>query len=681
MRRNGDLMEFIFGGEKGRENSQIVFVLNLDEPCDTMRLAAADCYQVFTDGKFRAYGPERTAAGYARPRTLDVSGAKEIRVAVIAQNVETYQWDKQEPFFGAELFRGERLVYKSGDFKAYIDKKRIVDMPRYSLQRGFSEGYDLSHLGLVEVETYSAPAPRLIEGIGERSDYRALPFSYVGEKEFDGFEKVIDIWWEEMVSPDRFGVQKNFVEETQSGYTELNFELENEHSGFLRFDIEAEDDVKLFVLFEEVNKPRWVFRRNYCNEFIILRAPRGHYSLMTAEPYAMKYLKILRKGNAKVVPTLVRYENDRANAVTLKADEKTERIFAAAHRTFCQNAVDIFTDCPGRERAGWLCDSYFTAKAELLFTGKNDIERAFLENFIIAKTPELDPRMLPMCFPAEHAREGKYIPNWAMWYVIELKDHLDRTGDPVLIKRARERVYGLIDFFARFKNEDGLLEDLESWVFLEWSISNDAEYVKGVNYPSNMLYAYMLDAAAAMYKDDALASEAEAMRRKILELSFNGRFFCDNATRADDGRLVRRDDHVSETCQYYALFTGLSAGREFEERIKNEFGPLRTTAYPEIGRSNMFIGNYLRFFWLANVGEYDRVLHESLEYFSIMAEKTGTLWENDKASASCNHGFASVAAVLLLKCLVGYETTRYGKPVFIKGFPPKSGISVEFNYN
>ena len=94
------------------------------------------------------------------------------------------------------------------------------------------------------------------------------------------------------------------------------------------------------------------------------------------------------------------------------------------------------------------------------------------------------------------------------------------------------------------------------------------------------------------------------------------------------------------------------------------FGPMRTDAYPEIGRSNMFIGNYLRFFWLCEIGEYDRVLTERTEYFYAMAKETGTLWEYDSTEASCNHGFTSVAAVIILRCALGYLTIRNGKPIF-----------------
>ena len=48
----------------------------------------------------------------------------------------------------------------------------------------------------------------------------------------------------------------------------------------------------------------------------------------------------------------------------------------------------------------------------------------------------------------------------------------------------------LLDYFQRFRNADGLLEKLESWVFVEWSKAND--FVQDVNHPSNMLYAEVL---------------------------------------------------------------------------------------------------------------------------------------------------------------------------------------------
>ncbi len=389
----------------------------------------------------------------------------------------------------------------------------------------------------------------------------------------------------------------------------------------------------------------------------------GKRWIQSFEPYAFKYMKIIYKGDAHITPSLISLENDQTDFVSVEGDGKFMRVFNVARNSFRQNAVDVFMDCPGRERAGWLCDSYFIAKAERLFTGKNTIERAFLENIILSDTEELPKDMLPMCYPSQF-RKDLYIPNWAMWFVVELKEYLDRTGDRELVERAKNRVYQLLGFFEKYVNEYGLLENLEGWVFVEWSVCNTPEYIAGVNFPSNMLFVYMLDCVDALYGDKALKVRAERIREMITSLSYDGSFFADNAVRID-GKLVRCKDHVSETCQYYALFLGLRPDDLFAKKMIMEFGPLRKeNVYPEIGRSNMFIGNYLRFFWLCEEGEYSRVLNEMLEYFATMAERTGTLWEHDRPNASCNHGFTSVAAVLMLRCTVGYQTVKDGKPIF-----------------
>jgi alpha-L-rhamnosidase len=250
------------------------------------------------------------------------------------------------------------------------------------------------------------------------------------------------------------------------------------------------------------------------------------------------------------------------------------------------------------------------------------------------------------------------------------------------VDEAKERVYNLIKFFDKYVNEFGLLENLESWVFIEWSVCNTPEYISGVNFPSNMLFAHMLKCVYELYGDEQLKLRSEKILKTVESLSYNGKFFRDNTYRNEKNELVCYCEHTSETCQYYALYMGLCPDEEFKERMIKEFGPLRKDAYPEVGRSNMFIGNYLRFLWLCDVGEYDRVVDECLEYFAIMAEKTGTLWEHDSPHASCNHGFASVASVILLRCVSGYLTVKDNKPVFDEKFVKGKdyGVEIEFDY-
>ena len=87
------------------------------------------------------------------------------------------------------------------------------------------------------------------------------------------------------------------------------------------------------------------------------------------------------------------------------------------------------------------------------------------------KFAHLPDGMLPMCYPADH-NDGVFIPNWALWFVVELEEYLARSGDRETVDALRPRVLRLFDYFKKFRNEDGLLEKLESWVFVEWSAAN-----------------------------------------------------------------------------------------------------------------------------------------------------------------------------------------------------------------
>jgi hypothetical protein len=97
------------------------------------------------------------------------------------------------------------------------------------------------------------------------------------------------------------------------------------------------------------------------------------------------------------------------------------------------------------------------------------------------------------------------------------------------------------------------------------------------------------------------------------------------------------------------LFFDIKNDNAYINFIKDNFGPLRKEQYPEVVRSNSFIGNFLRFFWLDRLGENERIKKECISYFYKMARYSGTLWEKDVPNASCNHGFASSIAVLLTK--------------------------------
>jgi len=419
-------------------------------------------------------------------------------------------------------------------------------------------------------------------------------------------------------------------------------------TGFIGACVECSRPTKLYVTFDEIlTKDDVDFKRLGCVNAVGYELQPGTYRLDSFEPYAMRYLKLnVLEGACRVRGVYLR---EYANAETGEAafscsDPRLNRIFQAARQTFRQNAVDIFMDCPSRERAGWLCDSFFTSRVAFDLCGNTTIEKNFFENYLLPPGfAHLPDGMLPMCYPADHY-DGIYIPNWALWFVIELEEYQARSGDCESVSALRPRLEALYQYFQKYRNEDGLLEKLDSWVFIEWSRAN--EFVRDVSYATNMLYAAALAAGGRMYNEPDLIDEAERLRDTIRRQSFDGQFFVDNAIRKD-GKLQVTRNHT-EVCQYFAFFFDVATPQmhgELWKKLVNDFGPGRseTKAFPEIHPANAFVGNCLRSELLSRYGRQAQIEKELVDYYLYMADQTGMLWENVGAYASCDRGCAGLS--------------------------------------
>jgi alpha-L-rhamnosidase len=249
-----------------------------------------------------------------------------------------------------------------------------------------------------------------------------------------------------------------------------------------------------------------------------------------------------------------------------------------------------------------------------------------------------------------------------MWFILQVEDYAKRNDDPSLIARLKPRIEKLLHYFKGFENEDGLLEKLEGWKFVEWSKAN--EFVLDVNYPTNMLYSAALDAAARLYANDAWAQQAKQLRQTIVTQSYNGEFFVDNAVRENESQKLKLSGHTSEVCQYYAFFFDVATPESHPalwKKLTSEFGPHRDErlSYPQVFRANAFMGNYLRVDLLSRYGLQTQLLSEIQNYFYSMADLTGTLWEHMQHEASCNHGFASYIGHVLYRDVLGISHIDY----------------------
>ena len=678
-----------------------------------LTVATAGFYRVFVNGAFVHYGPARCAHGFYRADELELElrpGQNHVAIEVVNYYINSYASLKQPGFIQAELRLGGRVAAATGreGFIAFRLTERVRKMQRFSFQRAFGESYRLApdsfgwRTGLpgstsapislvqtapkallprrIALPAFPAAVPdfRLSSG---RVETGVIPESYRKDRSLvhihdpacgnlDGYDEdelelhlSDEVQEMRIVSAEPDGAPYAGASALEAGQFEI-LSLPAEKAGFPAADIHCEEAGTLYIMVDETLRESGDVDplSMECLNVLRLDMQPGDYPVQAMEPLGFRYLKLVCTAGRFTIRRLRLLEVICPQPITARyagGNPRLSLIFDAARETFLQNSTDIFMDCPTRERAGWLCDSFFSARAEFSLTGGNAIERNFLENYRLpARFEHLPEGMLPMCYPADHF-DGNYIPNWAMWFVLELEDYQARTGDAAFVQSFHDRVYALLRYFEAFENADGLLEKLQGWVFLEWSHAN--ELVQDINFPTNMLYARMLTAVSRLFGDAAAADKAERLRQVVRARSFNGRFFTDNEVYRG-GRPVASGE-CTETCQYYAFFTDTATPGEYPELwriLTAEFGPDRQKKglYPDIFPANAFIGNYLRLELLHRYGLYARLLEEIEGYFLYMAERTGTLWENTTDYASCSHGFASYAAALILDAEAAQAAAR-----------------------
>ena len=624
---------------------------------------------------------------------LHENDALVVFVEVLSAHVPCFDGVEQDAFFAAEVVAPDgRVLAGTDDFEAWLDGTLVRRVRRFSYQRGFVESRRIAAApeafrrggpapeGWARAATVPRPLPRLLprraprpvldfldagapvaRGAFSADASVAAPMgrevTLVGTQGFKGYPPAE---WEDDPAADAARLASHAE---NAGFAEYSlYDLRRTRTGFfsLRVRAEAPEGATVLLLFDELRAPdgaRFPVDpfRNACSNVAKWRLGPGVHDLLSFHPNSARFVAVaVLEGRAAVERLgVVPYENPDAARVPLPptGDAALDAIVDAARATFAQNAVDLLTDCPSRERAGWLCDAFFTGRAEALFTGRNDVERAFLENYALAPSlASLPGGMLPMCYPAEHAA-GTYIPNWALWWLLELDAYRARTGDEETVAASRPKIGPLLAWFDRYAGPEGLLEDLPGWVFVEWSACNDPDHVRGVNFPTNFLWAAALEAAARLLGRPDLAARGASVRAAAARLAWDGEWFDDNALRGEDGAL-RRAGHPTETGQYYAFYFGAAdpaARPALWERLCAEFGPSRDAArtWPGIPPSNAIVGAYLRLELLLRDGRAEQCLRECRGFFAPMARLTGTLWENLSPEASLDHGFASSAAWLI----------------------------------
>ena len=693
-------------GEAETENAFFVFKCRFtarDGDVVMLRATASYDYKAWLNGEFAGFGPVRCTPGLFRVdewplRAKDGENILEVQVA--GYNCENFYLPVQRPFLQAEVIVGGNVVAATGSvgFEAF-PTPRVRKVPRFSYQRTYAEAYRLPKTGCAPLKLECLSPVNLLPREWDYPDFGvvgSMPLSRVRTRGDPDAELVVPRFIDGRNGNSRFfpiddleenpffEMQRHKVVERGECAAEIDglyrlgdcegvvCALDRVRSGFIGLRVRVESPTAIYVVFDEIldGEGDVDFDRNGTVGTVMWRLDAtGEYDLESFEPYGCKYMRVLSVGGEALVasPYMRTYESPSASQAKFRSsDPALEKIFEAAKASYVANAVDCLTDCPTRERAGWLGDTFFTGRASRWLTGSTRNERLFLGNFALAESfdgPESQEGFVPGLWPCDLMDKGcSVMPTYDMWLIGELDECVRNGGGNALAEAFRPKVMGILDALRKYRNGDGLLQNLPGWVFVEWSEANDL--VQDVNYPANMLYAWALDAAARLYGRSDLLGEAAEIRDAVRRQSFTGEWFCDNAVVSEKTGMLELSGRHTEACQYFAFFTGTATPESHPQlyrRLLDEFGPSRGKhgLYPDVPPANFLFGTLLRMEILSREGRSRQIYDEIRDYLLYMAERTGTLWENLTPSASCCHGFSAIASEYLYRDVLGVRNIDY----------------------
>lgn len=674
-------------------NITAFFAANFDCSGENAKLliTGATYYRITVNGEFAGYGPARAPKGFTRVDEIDITpfvtwGLNQIVIEVASYNCRNFACLKTPGFLQAEIIADGNVVAATGfNFIGFMDVERVQKVMRYSYQRTFSEVYNRKGGSMIKVPVevvdpklsfmlrkapfpnYDIVSPVSVAYTGnmERNEDAEIPSSRfindVGNSVSDGF-KLKDIEFKPLYDMFKTNcIPHSEKSEIKYPYTlkkgeYMVFDMGKNTTGFIRHRVNVVGNSRMILgVTERDTKGKFLPMENDLTNVIDYHMIGGEYEGETFEVFGFKFLYVfILEGEVTIDELSVReYVYPLGEIPEIHTDNQILKgVYNAAAETFRQNTLDVFMDCPTRERAGWFMDSVFTARSEYFFTKSYTVNESMLNNIVVATGFECVPEgLFPMCYPAD-VLAGEYIPQWCLWYGVQVYEQIKRSGKSP--EKYRKVLYGVYDWFKKHENSDGLVEKLEGWNFIEWSKCND--WVQDINYPTNMMYCYFMQILGEMYEDIELSRKAVKLKEKIIEKSFNGKYFEERAVYGEDG-IAKNTDDVSETCQYYAIWTGVcdindEKYKDLKYHITKTFGALGThDFYVPYEPANFMNGVYLRIDILLKMNEKELLLNEIEKYFGHMAELTGTIWEHTTESNSLNHGFASWLGEVIYKCL------------------------------
>jgi hypothetical protein len=307
--------------------------------------------------------------------------------------------------------------------------------------------------------------------------------------------------------------------------------------------------------------------------------------------------------------------------------------------------ADSYMDCPWRERGQWWGDARVEALVNFYTFGDPWLLRSGLRQL----TLDADDGLIPGVSPSDF--ESRYLPDYALIWVLTLRDYLRYTGDQSLVRELWPALKANLAWFDRFRDADGLLRDVPGWIFIDWADVDKS----GSSAALNAFYYGALRAAAEM---QALIGEPGdyGARASALQSAFPARFW-------DESRSLFRDaDHpgqatfrFSEQTNALAVAMGLTDG-ERAERVMTALADSTDVTRAGTPYFEHYVLQALR-----AVGRHTDALGAIRQKWGAMLDGGATTWwETWRPDGSLCHAWSAAPTYDLPASVLGIRPARDG---------------------
>ncbi len=675
----------------------------------TIAIAARSYYRLYINGEVQASGPARTAHGYCRVDEINLrlSGDVKIAVQVVAlDKPEKYSNDcTLEPgLFACEVTGSAGEVFvATGDgswkYQELFSRRSLVELMSHS--RGIVEWYDLEESSFDWRRGIGSFAPpvlveetvKFLPRHAPYASYRPIPMetieniSDVAPTDSEAgliitITKILNGTFYKMI-PEENTFLESLKQEKDVAFTgkyeileepaatgktititpgtapaSVTFGRDKSELGFIDFNITVTDDCCVDVINSDHLHFTGAFKSNtYVTRYCL---KPGSYHLTSFEPKLTRYIKMILRTTGKVTmsyPVLLDDSYpDNHDCFFSCNDGELNAIYEASRRTLRFNTLDIFMDCPERERGGWLCDSQFSSQSAWQMFGDLSVERDFIENFMLTDGTRKWNGFFPEVYPGSKPDDETVgIMTWSFWLITELYEFYHRSGDRDFIDACQERVSCFIHGLLSLRGDSGLLEGLTDQ-FVDWSLSNKKFCLRPINIPNNCLAVCLLEKMAELYDKPEWKKNADEMRAIIETMGGQHTFLGGNGDSAtfENGQL-RRGDCLTEAGAAYEIWSGFHLeDKAYINGFVNTMGYApKYRSNPNYGKANIFIGLIVRFDVLARLGKIDTLVKELKDiYLAELRDGSGTFFENYNAFSGC-HGANGLIGTLLTNKVLG----------------------------